>query len=281
MNPLSRNHGSAPGACRALLTPVTKSPSLENSLENRNGIICAFPRARNVKVYRAPGVLALNHCLRAAERRLSTLWFVSRNWDTGNNGCVSPAPKRRASLPRLRLRLTPITWPGMGSKPLQSSKNGALVLTFWYVKRRNRPRRFHDLVESRRDRRTPIVRLSGEPPRDPNVSSAPPVMYSNRLTPGEVKETHPNQRRPLAKTSRMGIGNQRNHLDFAKTTLFDENQADFSDKPYCPELVNTKKVDSDLGPPRNIRWWLVFRELWARAAKSVCLVGGGDFGPPG
>ena len=38
--------------------------------------------------------------------------------------------------------------------------------------RRNRPRRFHALVEILRDRRTPVVRLSGKPPRDPNQSSA-------------------------------------------------------------------------------------------------------------
>ena len=53
------------------------------------------------------------------------------------------------------------------------------------------PRRFHALVEIRQDRRTPVVRLGGEPPRDPNQSSAAPVIDSNRLTPGEAKETHP------------------------------------------------------------------------------------------
>ena len=41
------------------------------------------------------------------------------------------------------------------------------------VKRRNRPRGFHALVEIRRDQRTP----SGEPPRDQNQSSVPPVTY--------------------------------------------------------------------------------------------------------
>ena len=46
------------------------------------------------------------------------------------------------------------------------------------------PHRFHALVKIRRDRRTPVVRLSGEPPRDPNQSSAPPVIDYNRLTPG-------------------------------------------------------------------------------------------------
>ena len=58
----------------------------------------------------------------------------------------------------------------MGSKPLQSSKNGATVLTLcpaastpWY-------------------RRTPVVRLSGEPPSDSNQSSG--------LQPA-AKETHP------------------------------------------------------------------------------------------
>ena len=37
---------------------------------------------------------------------------------------------------------------------------------------------------------TPVVRLSLEPPCDPNQSSAPPVIDFNRLTPGEAKETH-------------------------------------------------------------------------------------------
>ena len=50
----------------------------------------------------------------------------------------------------------------------------------YFVERRNRPRRFHVLVEIRRDR-----------PRDQNQSSAPPIIYYNRLTPGEAKETHP------------------------------------------------------------------------------------------
>ena len=82
---------------------------------------------------------------------------------------------------------------GEGSKPLQASKNGTTVLTLWLgtVKGRNRPHRFHALVEIRRDRRTPVVRLSGEPPRDPTQSSAPPVTDYNRLTPGEAKETNP------------------------------------------------------------------------------------------
>ena len=37
----------------------------------------------------------------------------------------------------------------------------------------------------------PVVRLSGEPPCDPNQSDASPVIDYNRLTPGEAKETHP------------------------------------------------------------------------------------------
>ena len=49
----------------------------------------------------------------------------------------------------------------------------------------------HALVEIRQDWRTPVVRLSGEPPCDPNQSSALPVIDYNRLTPGEAKETHP------------------------------------------------------------------------------------------
>ena len=55
------------------------------------------------------------------------------------------------------------------------------------VKKRNRPRRFHALVEIRRDRLTPVVRLSGEPPRDQNQSSDPSVIDYNRLTPGKAK----------------------------------------------------------------------------------------------
>ena len=58
------------------------------------------------------------------------------------------------------------------------------------IKRRNRPRRFKALVDIRRDQRTPVVRLLGEPPRDPNQSSAPPVIDYNRFTPGKAKETH-------------------------------------------------------------------------------------------
>ena len=58
-------------------------------------------------------------------------------------------------------------------------------------KRRNRPRRCHALVEIWRDQRSPVVRLSGKPPRDPGQSSASPVIDKNRLTPGEAKETHP------------------------------------------------------------------------------------------
>ena len=56
-------------------------------------------------------------------------WTGTKQWLFG---CVSLAPKGCTPLPCLRLRLTPITWPGMGSKPLQSSKNGAKVLTLWY-----------------------------------------------------------------------------------------------------------------------------------------------------
>ena len=76
MYPLSRNPWSAPGACRALLTPVTKSPSLENSLENRNVIICAFPRARKDKAYRAPGVLAFESL--STRRGAETIYAMVR-----------------------------------------------------------------------------------------------------------------------------------------------------------------------------------------------------------
>ena len=61
------------------------------------------------------------------------------------------------------------------------------------VKRRNRPRSFHALVEIQKDRPTPVVRLSAEPPRVPNESTVPPVIHYNRITPGEVKETQPNK----------------------------------------------------------------------------------------
>ena len=60
----------------------------------------------------------------------------------------------------------------------------------WAVKRRNRPRHFHTLVKILRDQRTPVVRLLGEPPCDPNQSSAPSVIDYNRLMPGEAKN-HP------------------------------------------------------------------------------------------
>ena len=58
------------------------------------------------------------------------------------------------------------------------------------IKRRNRPRRFHTLVEIREDWRTPVVHLSVEPPRDP--INQVPAGYTdyNGLTSGEAKETH-------------------------------------------------------------------------------------------
>ena len=59
------------------------------------------------------------------------------------------------------------------------------------VKRRNRPCRFHALGKIRRDRRTPVVSLSGELPCDPNQSSARSVVDYNPLTPLEAKEMHP------------------------------------------------------------------------------------------
>ena len=39
---------------------------------------------------------------------------------------------RRTALPRLRLRPTLITWLGMGSKPLQSSKTQRNTTYLWY-----------------------------------------------------------------------------------------------------------------------------------------------------
>ena len=41
------------------------------------------------------------------------------------------------------------------------------------------PRRFQAFVEIRRDWRTPVVRLSGESLRDPNQSTAPPLIDYN------------------------------------------------------------------------------------------------------
>ena len=90
----------------------------------------------------------------------------------------------------LRLRLAPITWPGMGSKLLQLSKNGAAVLVY-FVEWGNNTQRLHALVEIRWDWRTLVVRLSGEPPRDPNQSSALLIIDYSRLTSGKAKETHP------------------------------------------------------------------------------------------
>ena len=49
------------------------------------------------------------------------------------------------------------------------------------VKRRNRPRCFHALVKIRRDRRTPVLRLSDEPLCGPNQWSAPSVIDCNWL----------------------------------------------------------------------------------------------------
>ena len=80
----------------------------------------------------------------------------------------------------------------MGSKPLQSSKNVATVLALSYELLRGKTGlRFHTLVEMRQDQRKPVLRLSGEPPHDPNQLSAPPVKDYNQLTPDEAKETHP------------------------------------------------------------------------------------------
>ena len=46
------------------------------------------------------------------------------------------------------------------------------------------------MVEIQRDRRKPVLHLSGELPCDPNQSSVPPGIDYSRLTPGEAKETH-------------------------------------------------------------------------------------------
>ena len=44
-----------------------------------------------------------------------------------------------------------------------------------------------------------VMRLSGEPPRDANQSSALPAIDYNQLTSSKAKETHPkNARNPLA-----------------------------------------------------------------------------------
>ena len=92
-------------------------------------------------------------------------------------GCVSLAPNgvRRclacaSGLCRSRDR----GW--VVSRAIEQKRRNSTYFVVRTVKRRNRPRRFHALVEIRRDRRTPVVRLSAETPRDPNQSSAPPVM---------------------------------------------------------------------------------------------------------
>ena len=104
---------------------------------------------------------------------------------TINTGCVSLAPKQRVPLPRLRLWLTPITRPGMGSKLLQSCKRGRNSTYFVVrtVERRNRPHCFHALVEFGEIDVGPtlVVRLSGVPARDPNQLNALPVIDYQRL----------------------------------------------------------------------------------------------------
>ena len=76
--------------------------------------------------------------------------------------------------------------------PKEHSKDGATVLTLWYW--RNRPRRFRALLEIRRARRTPLVRLSGEPvtlevpkkkysPFHRHVIQINPVPRGHRLQP--------------------------------------------------------------------------------------------------
>ena len=80
----------------------------------------------------------------------------------------------------------------MGSKPLQSSKNGTTVLTLLYEPLRGEtglaastPWLKFGVIN------TLVVRLSGELPSDQNQSNAPSVMDFNWLRPGEAKETHP------------------------------------------------------------------------------------------
>ena len=76
----------------------------------------------------------------------------------------------------------------MGSQLLKSSKNGDTVLTLWYEPLRG---------ETGLTASTPWLKFGeigvcrGEPPCDPNQSSAPSVIDYNRLTPGEAKKrTH-------------------------------------------------------------------------------------------
>ena len=94
--------------------------------------------------------------------------------------------------PYLPLRLTPITWPWMGSKPLQSSKNGASVLSLWYKPLRGKT----GLVAS-----TPWLKFGEIGVRRLcaywlshhviQINRGPAGYELQRLTPGEAKETHP------------------------------------------------------------------------------------------
>ena len=74
---------------------------------------------------------------------------------------------------------------------IEQKRRNSTYFVIRTVKRQNRPRRFHALVEIWRDRCTPVEPLSDEPPRDPNQSSVPPVIDYNWLMPREAKETHP------------------------------------------------------------------------------------------
>ena len=83
----------------------------------------------------------------------------------------------------------------MCSKPLQSSKNGATVLTLWSEPLRGETGlapytpwlKFGGICERRQC-------ASGEPPSDRNQSSAPPIMDYAPLTLREAKNT------PIVKT---------------------------------------------------------------------------------
>ena len=75
--------------------------------------------------------------------------------------------------------------------PIKQKWRNSTYFVVQIVKRRKMSRRLYPLVEIRRDLHTPVVSLSGEPPRDPNQLDAMIVIDYNRLTPGSPKKcTH-------------------------------------------------------------------------------------------
>ena len=101
---------------------------------------------------------------------------------TQPSGCVSLAPKRRTPLSRL--------CPSHDRRWVVSRCNRAKTAQM-YLHEAKQAWLLPALVEIRRDRCMPVVCLLGEPPCNPNQSSALPVIDYKRLTPSEAKETHP------------------------------------------------------------------------------------------